>query len=68
MLDPSIRLLRVAINADRETIDEAWDCLQPEQRATTTRSELAERILKTAARGERDRRRLINTALTQRAG
>ncbi len=55
------------VNFLSETIDDAWDCLRPEQRATTTRSELAERILKTAARGERDRRRLINAALTERA-
>ncbi len=48
----------------RETLDDAWACLRPEQQATMTRSELAERILKTAAKGERDKERLVDAALT----
>ncbi len=52
------------INFLRETLDDAWACLGPEQRATTTRSEIAERILKTAAKGERDKERLVDAALT----
>jgi hypothetical protein len=47
----------------RETLDDAWACLRPAQRATTTRSELAERILKTAARGERNKKRLVDAAV-----
>ena len=39
----------------RETLDEAWDCLRPEQQATMLKTTLAERILKSAAQGERDR-------------
>ncbi len=49
----------------RETLDDAWACLRPEQRAVTTRSELAERILKTAAKGERNKERLLDAALLE---
>jgi len=42
----------------RETLDDAWACLSPEQQATMQKTTLAERILKSAARGERDRKRL----------
>jgi hypothetical protein len=48
----------------RETLDDAWACLRPEQRATMLKTTLAERILKTAAQGERDRKRLLDAALT----
>jgi hypothetical protein len=47
----------------RETLDDAWDCLQPEQKATMLKTELAARILDAAAEGERDRDVLINAAL-----
>ena len=47
----------------REILDEAWACLRPEQRATTSRTLLAERILKEAANGERDPERLLEAAL-----
>jgi hypothetical protein len=47
----------------RETLEDAWASLPPAQRATMSRSLLAERILKTAAQGERDRERLLNAAL-----
>ena len=47
----------------RETLDDAWACLSPELQATMQKTELAERILKSAARGERDRRRLRAAAL-----
>jgi hypothetical protein len=47
----------------RETLEDAWASLRPAQRATMSRSLLAERILKTAAQGERDRERLLNAAL-----
>jgi hypothetical protein len=39
----------------RTTLDRAWDSLPPGQRAVTSRSILAERILRVAGRGERDR-------------
>ncbi len=47
----------------RETLEDAWASLRPAQRATMSRSLLAERILKSAAQGERDRERLLNAAL-----
>jgi hypothetical protein len=47
----------------REVLDDAWACLPPEQRATTSRTILAERILKSAAKGERDPERLLDAAL-----
>jgi hypothetical protein len=47
----------------RETLDDAWACLSPELQATMQKTALAERILKSAARGERDRRRLRAAAL-----
>ncbi len=48
----------------REALDDAWARLRPEQRATTSRTLLAERILKSAAKGERDPERLLDAALT----
>lgn len=47
----------------RETLDDAWDCLRPQQQATMLKTTLAERILKAAAQGERDRARLRDVAL-----
>jgi hypothetical protein len=47
----------------RETLEEAWACLSPELQATMQKTALAERILKSAARGERDRKRLRAAAL-----
>jgi len=51
------------VNALREILDEAWSYLPPEQQATMLKSTLAERILKTAAKGERNRERLLDVAL-----
>jgi hypothetical protein len=47
----------------REISEDAWAALPPGQCATTTRSFLAERISKCAARGERDPGRLHSGAL-----
>jgi hypothetical protein len=47
----------------RETLEDAWAGLRPEQRATMSKTLLAERILKAAAAGERDPERLVNAAL-----
>jgi hypothetical protein len=49
----------------RETLDDAWASLRSEQRATMLKTTLAERILKSAARGERDRERLLDAALIE---
>ena len=51
----------------REALDDAWACLRPEQQATMLKTTLAERILKSAAQGERDRERLLEAALTDLA-
>jgi hypothetical protein len=47
----------------REILDDAWACLRPAQRATMQKAAMAERILKSAAQGERDRERLLDAAL-----
>ncbi|HEY6833064.1 MAG TPA: hypothetical protein VI251_11315 [Pseudolabrys sp.] len=47
----------------KDTLEQAWAFLRPEQRATMSRSLLAERILKAAAAGERDRERLLDAGL-----
>ena len=47
----------------REALDDAWACLRPQERATTSRTQLAEGILALAAQGERNPDRLIDAAL-----
>jgi hypothetical protein len=49
----------------RETLEDAWASLRPEQRAATVKTTLAERILKSAAQGERDPDRLRDAALME---
>jgi hypothetical protein len=51
----------------RETLDDAWSRLRPAQQATMQKTALAERILKSAAQGERDRERLLDAALDMAA-
>ncbi len=51
----------------RETLEDAWASLRPDQRAATSKTILAERILKSAAAGERDRERLLDAALMAEA-
>jgi hypothetical protein len=52
----TITLMKVAL-------DEAWDRLPPQLQATMLKTTLAERILKLAAEGERNRERLREAAL-----
>lgn len=47
----------------RETLEDAWACLPAEQQATMQKTALAERMLKFAAQGERNRQRLRDAAL-----
>jgi hypothetical protein len=47
----------------RGALDDAWASLKPGQRATISRTLLAESILREAAMGERDPNRLIEAAL-----
>ena len=47
----------------KETLEDAWACLRPEQQAEMQKTALAERMLKSAAEGERDPQRLRDAAL-----
>ena len=47
----------------KSTLDDAWDRLPPERQAKMLKTALAERILASAAHGERDRNRLLHAAL-----
>jgi hypothetical protein len=49
----------------RNVLDAAWHSLSPEHQARTTKSHLAERVLKVAARGERDPARLRLRAIIE---
>jgi hypothetical protein len=51
----------------RQTLDEAWDSLTPQQRARTTKSEMALQILQLALRGERDPVRLRRGCADERS-
>jgi hypothetical protein len=52
----------------RKTLNDTWEQLGPGQRALTSRTLLAERILKSAAKGERNPQRLRDAALASLAG
>ena len=47
----------------RESLDNAWASLRPEQQAAMLKTALAGRMLKSAAQGERDPDRLRDAAL-----
>jgi len=47
----------------KTVLDEAWACLLPEQQAGVSKTLLAERLLRAAARGERDPALLRDRAL-----
>ena len=47
----------------KEVLDDAWDRLGPELQATVPKTVLAERILVSAAKGERNRERLLDATL-----
>ena len=51
------------INVLKEVLDDAWCSLSPEQQASMSKTLLAERVLASAAKGERDRDRLLAVAL-----
>jgi hypothetical protein len=48
----------------KAALDDAWDCLRPEQQAKLLKTTLADRILKAAAQGERNHEHLVAAALT----
>ena len=47
----------------KEVLDDAWYSLSAEQQAMMSKTTLAERILVSAVKGERDRERLLAVAL-----
>lgn len=51
----------------KKALDDAWARLPPEMQATTLKTTLAEHILKSAAQGERDHKRLRDAALEKLA-
>jgi hypothetical protein len=54
---------RETVATMRAVLDDAWRSLTPEMRALMPKIVLAERILRSAAKGERDRDRLRDAAL-----
>ena len=63
MSDQPVHFDPETITVLKETLDDAWGRLRPHQQATMLKSTLAERLLESAARGERDRKRLLDAAL-----
>jgi hypothetical protein len=47
----------------KDVLEDAWYSLSAEQQAMMSKTVLAERILRSAAKGERDRERLLAAAL-----
>ena len=47
----------------REVLGDAWEKLTPELQSVMSRAVMADRIIKSAAKGERDRKRLLDAAL-----
>ena len=54
---------RETVTLLRETLDDVWATLRPQQQAAMQKSALAECMLKSAAQGERNRNRLRDAAL-----
>ena len=59
----AVQLDLKTVSVLKEVLEDAWYSLSLEQRATTSKTMLAERILVLAAKGERDRERLLAVAL-----
>ena len=51
------------VSVVKEVLEDAWYSLSAELQATMSKTTLAERILVSAAKGERDRERLLAVAL-----
>jgi hypothetical protein len=62
---PDISLDAETVAVMKATLDEAWSSLTPAQKAQTSRSAMAERILALVARGERNPDRLFVGALLE---
>jgi len=59
----AVQLDLKTISILKEVLEDAWYSLSLEQQATMSKTVLAERILVSAAKGERDRERLLAVAL-----
>jgi len=51
------------VSVVKEVLEDAWCSLSVEQQTTIPKTILAERILQSASKGERDRERLLAVAL-----
>jgi hypothetical protein len=59
----AFRLDLKTVRIVKEVLDDAWHSLDPERQAVMSKTVLAESILMSAAKGERDRERLLAAAL-----
>jgi hypothetical protein len=62
-INEAIPLDLKTVRVVKEVLEDAWYSLSAEQQATMSKKVLAERILASAAKGERDRKRLLAVAL-----
>ena len=63
MAKPTVHFDAETIALMKVALDEAWNRLPPKLQATMLKTSLAERILKSATAGERNRERLREAAL-----
>jgi hypothetical protein len=63
MIDGAGAYDQETINLLKQVLDDAWSALRPQQQKTTSRTDLAARILALAAVGERDPVKLRTGAL-----
>ena len=62
-INEAIPLDLKTVRVVKEVLEDAWYSLSAEQQATMSKTVLAERVLASAAKGERDRKRLLAIAL-----
>jgi hypothetical protein len=62
-INEAIPLDLKTVRVVKEVLEDAWYSLSAEQQATMSKKVLAERVLASAAKGERDRKRLLAVAL-----
>jgi hypothetical protein len=62
-INEAIPLDLKTVRVVKEVLEDAWYSLSAEQQATMSKTVLAERVLASAAKGERDRKRLLAVAL-----
>jgi len=67
MILPPVHFDAETVALLKKALDDAWARLTPEMQATMLKTTLAEPILKSAAQGERDHKRLRDAALRKLA-